>query len=145
MIDNARHYYDPDHPGCAQWGREYDLCGNKSAETRYTWKVEEVTCERCLAALRTLSGAASPGCQGAPQETNPKIGTVCLPTNPTDLDRDAVALLKSYSRLAVLAERERIAKFVEGLAIAVPNQWELAIVQVIRDQMAKLIRESENG
>lgn len=87
-----KHYWSSGMPRKEAQLYLLDLCGSDSQN--YTEYPEEVTCERCLAALRAGSGASGTGAQtSAPSapEAPPGFVAVAAPREPL---KDTIALLK---------------------------------------------------
>jgi hypothetical protein len=81
-----------------------DLCGSESQS--YTEREEEVTCERCLAALRAGTGPASPTAPAsAPGPLDASVPVAVVENGV--LDRAV--------RSAVLKEREEVIEFVQAI------------------------------
>lgn len=79
-----------------------DLCGSDSQN--YTDDPKEVTCERCLAALRAGRGAPGTQPQAGAEGQAPAPGSCAVPANGV-LDREV--------RDAVLKEREDIIQLIK--------------------------------
>lgn len=105
-----------------------DMCGSESQN--YTENEAEVTCERCLAALRASSGPASPTAPAsAPGPLDASVPSVVVENGV--LDRAV--------RAAVLKERDEILdELVCAMVLAFPDTKHPArgvvrqVVQVIR-------------
>jgi hypothetical protein len=104
MSNEAKHYWASGmRPEQAQ---KYllDLCGSESQN--YTENPEEVTCERCVAALRAGRGASG---------TRPQEEAASPPPAPVPVAVDPNGVLDREVRAAVLKEREDIIEFVQGM------------------------------